>query len=557
MEQHTNRIENNTLYGSFYKPLDTSQFEGKPFAEHLLDRVRHHVAQKGDTVWLTNGAKQVLGQSNIFGEESHTTAEVEPRSRQMARILHHRFGIKRGYVVHFVMPSNTEMYFPIIGTWLLQGVVSPADPGLSAEVTSIQLREIKAKVIFCCLSTLNKVRDALGILGEDIPVIVMDGEKNVGLKEGKEMSLDSLREAETRHEYPDFPPTFKVEVNEKILICWSSGTTGRPKGILHGSKMLLKLLHDPNNSSFSKSVQTTCLFHLGGFTTPLNSLIQGKESIIIANEDLEDNIEIILTVAGQSQADNILCGSHHLIQLASAKLMEGERPVSSVGMIVPVGTNLYDGILMDVKDKIPSVAMVLNVYGQSEGGAGVSFGLSQTNLGQIMCAGVRVVHTATSEPLGPNMVGEITYKTDCPMLGYINHPVENEKFFGKEGFCHSGDLGHYDDNGVLYFDGRLKELIKYKNYHLYPNELEELILSHEAVEDVAVFGKPEASVQELVTALVVRREGSELTKQDVDKLVNDKVDDHKKIRGGVHFVKKIPRNTQGKILRKSLENLLS
>ena len=55
---------------------------------------------------------------------------------------------------------------------------------------------------------------------------------------------------------------------------------------------------------------------------------------------------------------------------------------------------------------------------------------------------------------------------------------------------------------------------------------------------------------------MVRREGSEVTKEDVEKLVNDKVDDHKKIRGGVHFVKKIPRNTQGKILRKSLVNLL-
>ena len=81
-------------------------------------------------------------------------------------------------------------------------------------------------------------------------------------------------------------------------------------------------------------------------------------------------------------------------------------------------------------------------------------------------------------------------------------------------------------------------------------------MSHEAVEDVAVFGKPEASVQELVTALVVRKEGFEVTEDDMKKLVNDKVDDHKKIRGGVHFVKKIPRNPQGKILRKSLVNLL-
>eukprot|EP00091_Calanus_sinicus_P021921 TRINITY_DN6706_c0_g1_i2.p1 TRINITY_DN6706_c0_g1~~TRINITY_DN6706_c0_g1_i2.p1 ORF type:complete len:161 (-),score=36.70 TRINITY_DN6706_c0_g1_i2:14-496(-) len=158
----------------------------------------------------------------------------------MARILHQRFGIKRGDVVHFVMPSNTEMYFPVIGTWLLQGVVSPADPGLSAEVISIQLKEIRAKVIFCCLQTLHKVRGALAILEDNIPVIVMDGEDNVDLKEGKEMNLSSLREEETKHGYPAFPPAIEVEDNEEILICWSSGTTGRPKGILHGSKMLTK-----------------------------------------------------------------------------------------------------------------------------------------------------------------------------------------------------------------------------------------------------------------------------------------------------------------------------
>ena len=75
-------------------------------------------------------------------------------------------------------------------------------------------------------------------------------------------------------------------------------------------------------------------------------------------------------------------------------------------------------------------------------------------------------------------------------------------FGGGEGFLRSGDLGHYDDKGNLYFDGRIKELIKYKNFHLYPNELEEIILKLDGVEDIAVFGVPEPSVQELVTALV-------------------------------------------------------
>ena len=99
------------------------------------------------------------------------------------------------------------------------------------------------------------------------------------------------------------------------------------------------------------------------------------------------------------------------------------------------------------------------------------------------------------------------------MIGYLNNQEENDKFFGSDGFLHSGDLGHYDDRGSLYFDGRLKELIKYKNFHLYPNELEEIILSHKDVQDAAVFGKPEPSVQELVTALVVQKPGSNVSMQ--------------------------------------------
>merc|ERR1712083_235167 len=100
------------------------------------------------------------------------------------------------------------------------------------------------------------------------------------------------------------------------------------------------------------------------------------------------------------------------------------------------------------------------------------------------------------------------------------------KFFGSEGFVHSGDLGHYDENGTLYHGGRLKELIKYKNFHLYPNELEELLMAHEGVKDAAVFGKPEPSVQELVTACVVRKKDAEVTANDLQMLVDEKVDDH-------------------------------
>ena len=546
-----NRVEDGTLYGAYYDPLDTSLYAGKAFAEHLLDQVEKYVAESGDVPWLANGAKKVLGASKVFGEESHSQKEVVPRSKQMARILHHKFGVSKGDVVYFLIPSSIEMYFPVIGTWLLQGVVSPADPSLSAETVSQQLQQIGAKVIFCCKSTKNKVSEALELLGMDIPVVVMDENND----DEKEISLKFLRRSELADPYPDYPPIVQVDENEKMLICWSSGTTGKPKGILHGSKMFTKLLYDSRDKlryGAYKTLQTTCCFHLGGFSSPLNSLIQGYEMIIIANEDLDDDIGLVTKVAAHYQVSTLLCGSHHLIQLAATKLQEGQEPVTSLGFICPLGTNVYDGIEEDLKDKFPSFTSVLNVYGQSEGGAGVSVSMTQKHLGTIMCPAVRVVNPDTGVPVGPGEVGEILYKTDCTMIGYINHEEENQRFFGQDGFCHSGDLGHYDQDTFLYFDGRLKELIKYKNYHLYPNEIEALIMQHPGVKDAAVFGRPEPSVQELVTALVVRNNSLDISEDEVKKMVDEKVDDHKKLRGGVYFVENIPRNPQGKILRKNL-----
>jgi acyl-CoA synthetase (AMP-forming)/AMP-acid ligase II len=68
-------------------------------------------------------------------------------------------------------------------------------------------------------------------------------------------------------------------------------------------------------------------------------------------------------------------------------------------------------------------------------------------------------------------------------------------FRTKDGFCRTGDLGHYDEDGILYFNGRLKDLIKYQGNHLYPKELESIIQKHPAVAEVVVFGLPHPEVQ--------------------------------------------------------------
>ena len=116
---------------------------------------------------------------------------------------------------------------------------------------------------------------------------------------------------------------------------------------------------------------------------PLNALAHGKELTFIAPEDLEDNIGVIMKVGAESRANWFTCGSHHLIQLASWAMPPDQKPAESIQMVCPLGTNVYEGILSDLKSKFPSAFAVMDVYGQSEGGVAVAIGFDQKTLGGV------------------------------------------------------------------------------------------------------------------------------------------------------------------------------
>jgi len=521
--------------------------------DHLLASARLHLRVGGDRPWLVNGALLAGCSSRVGGREVVMLGEVEARVEEMVRILHHHLGVGRGEVVQVVVPGNSEWYFPVLATWALGGVLSPSDPSLSSEVLASMLDETGARVVICCRATLPKVRRAREVVGGELAVLVMDADMDFTDKLPGEVSLASLK-AETSTGVA--LPELEVEEHRPFLVIWSSGTTGRPKGIQHGTNIVYKTLLPWQGMKMLPVLQTTCFFHIGGILTPLLTLVHGTKHVFLAPEDLDEGVEVMMAAAEASKAATLICGSHHLIQLAALKVNEAVSPVPSVTTAAPLGTNVYSGIAADLRDKFPAMERVMNLYGQSEGGSVVSLSSDQRCLGSITCPAARVVDPDTGAALGPGEVGEIMYRSETPMIGYLNNPEENAKFFGPDGFLHSGDLGHYDAAGCLYYDGRMKELIKYKNHHLYPNELEEIILAHESVEDAAIFGRSEPSVQELVTALVVKKKGVEVDKEELQNAVDEKVDDHKKLRGGVYFVDKIPRNPQGKILRRGLGELV-
>jgi acyl-CoA synthetase (AMP-forming)/AMP-acid ligase II len=161
----------------------------------------------------------------------------------------------------------------------------------------------------------------------------------------------------------------------------------------------------------------------------------------------------------------------------------------------------------------------------------------------------KIVDIETDQALGPNQEGEICVRGPQVMRGYLNSPEATAACIDDEGWFHTGDLGHIDENGYFYIIDRLKELIKYKAQQVAPAELEGVLLTNPAIADAAVVPSPDEEAGEVPKAFVVLR--GEITPDEIMAYVAEQVAPHKKIRR-VEIIDQIPKSASGKILRRIL-----
>ncbi|MFN3534825.1 MAG: AMP-binding enzyme, partial [Desulfatiglandales bacterium] len=157
--------------------------------------------------------------------------------------------------------------------------------------------------------------------------------------------------------------------------------------------------------------------------------------------------------------------------------------------------------------------------------------------------------------LGTGEIGEIVMKGPMVFLGYWNLDEENKKTF-KFGWHHTGDLGRFDEEGYLWYEGRKadKELIKPGGENVYPAEVERAILEHPDVEKVVVFGVPDPKWKEGIKAVCQLREGSRLTEKELIEFVGQRIARYKKPQY-VEFVKEMPQLPDGGIDRQKVKRL--
>ena len=186
---------------------------------------------------------------------------------------------------------------------------------------------------------------------------------------------------------------------------------------------------------------------------------------------------------------------------------------------------------------------------------------------------MKVVDPASGKLLGPNEPGELCARGPQIVMGYLNNEKATAETFDKDGFLHTGDLGMVDDEGLVYVQDRIKELIKVKGVScsatssdkrvlttagigVAPAELEDLLLGHEKVSDCAVMGVTDETAGERPKAFIVLKpdhQASEAVGEEVIQYVEGKKDRNKWIRE-VEFVDEIPKSASGKILRRMLKD---
>lgn len=127
----------------------------------------------------------------------------------------------------------------------------------------------------------------------------------------------------------------------------------------------------------------------------------------------------------------------------------------------------------------------------------------------------KIIDLETGKALGPNQRGEMCFKGNIIMKGYVNNDEATRNTIDAEGWLHTGDIGYYDEDHEWFIVDRIKELIKYKGYQVPPAEIEAILLTHPDILDAAVIGIPDEKSGELPFAFVVKKSKCNLTREDV------------------------------------------
>ncbi|KAI6675467.1 hypothetical protein NL676_003373 [Syzygium grande] len=336
----------------------------------------------------------------------------------------------------------------------------------------------------------------------------------------------------------------RVAQADPATILYSSGTTGRVKGVLmtHGNMIAgiagaRQVEPDASVEPGPKSVFLIPLplFHVYGFVAILRAFGIGATAVLMGKFELE----AMLKAVEKYGVDTLPVSPPVVLTLVKSELI-GKYDLSSLRTVVcggaPLGKEGY---------ALTESLLGSRMMGPDETKRYGSVGRLSEN------TEAKIVDPVTGEALPPGCKGELWLRGPAIMKGYVGDEKSTAETLDPDGWLKTGDLCYFDSEGFLYIVDRLKELIKYKAYQVPPAELEHLLQSHPQIADAAVIPYPDEEAGQVPMAFVVRKPGAGVAESEIMDFIAEQVAPYKKIRR-IAFISSIPKNPAGKILRREL-----
>ncbi|MFA5664551.1 AMP-binding protein [Castellaniella sp.] len=490
----------------------------------------------------------------IERETEHTVRTLHAESRRLARALIQR-GYRPGDTVSFQLPNWYEAVIVNLAAAMAGLVVQPLVPIYRDAEVGFMLADSRSKLIFIPASFRGfdykaMMRRLLPGLPRPVEVVVLRGQADEFLD--YRALLDSADEA------TQLP---RVDPDAIKMIMYTSGTTGRAKGVLHSHNSLqaenwMRLTHlglTPDDVMFNPSPVTHATGALYSLCLPFTV---GITTVMLDAWDAP----LALDMMRRRRVTGIVAATIFLQGLVDEAKRQGEH-LPALRFFLCGGAQVPPDLIREA-GRVFSNCVVSRIYGSTEAPC-ITAGVNTRSLvdegaetdGEVWHSEVRIVDPVDGSPVPMGHEGEIITRAPQLFLGYA-HAEDNDDAFDPDGFFRMGDLGRLTENRFVTVTGRKKDLIIRAGENISPKEIEDILFNHPAIADIAIVAMPHPRTGEAACAFIVLRPDQSLDLADVARFLDDAGVARQKIPERLEIVEEFPRTSVGKVRKDQLRQII-